>query len=147
MWKEERAFFGRKKNKNSNLAINGMGLHQNILGDKNKILLPLLFFLRYWNANTLEFKNPFMGSHHHHQYFRKLLTSILYMRRMPFQYFLKCNETLLLNSTYFSNMDLLSTIFRTCSFFSTLLYDKNHQILNMIPKKQDRKYTKTTFDS
>ena len=44
MWKEERAFFGRKTNKNSNLAINGMGLHQNILGDKNKILLPLLIF-------------------------------------------------------------------------------------------------------
>ena len=35
--------FGRKKNKNSNLAINGMGLHQNILGDK-KNLTTLTFF-------------------------------------------------------------------------------------------------------
>ena len=115
------------------------------LGTKKN--LTTLTFFEVLKCQYIRIQEPIYGVPPHHQYFRKLLTSILYMRRMPFQYFLKCNETLLLNSTYFSNMDLLSTIFRTCSFFSTLLYDKNHQILNMIPKKQDRKYTKTTFDS
>ena len=55
--------FGRKKNKNSNLAINGMGLHQNILGDKNKIFLPLFFcfFFEVLKCQYIRIQEPIYG--------------------------------------------------------------------------------------